>query len=300
MLQACHACRLLDACTAAALQHQPALCAQVHIFSRHCENKTDMFPDVVSAILRASRHPAAPQEATASATHPDASAAAADPAISTSTDADAFQPARSFIVDSELVAVDRAANNRLRAFQELSTRARGGTAGGAGDAVRESDVTVHVCVFLFDLLHIDGEDLLALPFRERRARLAAAFPALKAGHVALAQGVELRVVPDEAAAGASSALVGTAQPARAEGLEVDGAQAAAEQGGVELATAAPVALGLAEDALAPAAQAQCQTLPVRKHGHSSLLSTQDPNEPDWHVSHQIRLSIALRRELRHE
>ena len=271
LLLACHVYRLLDAYTSAALQRQAFLCLQVHIFSRHCENKTDMFPDVVSAILRASRHTASPPEATASTAHPDASAAAADPATPSTTDSEAVRPARSFIVDSELVAVDRAANNRLRAFQELSTRARGGTAGGAGDAVRESDVTVHVCVFLFDLLHIDGEDLLARPFRERRARLAAAFPALKAGHVVLAQGIELRVVPDEVATGTGSTPVGTAQPDSAEVLEGEGAQAAAEQHGVEVDTAVPVTLGAAEDAPAPAAQAQCQTLPVRAHTQLPVL-----------------------------
>lgn len=31
----------------------------------------------------------------------------------------------SFVLDTELVAVDRADGNRLKAFQELSTRARG-------------------------------------------------------------------------------------------------------------------------------------------------------------------------------
>ena len=31
----------------------------------------------------------------------------------------------SLVLDAELVAVDRADNNRLKAFQELSTRARG-------------------------------------------------------------------------------------------------------------------------------------------------------------------------------
>ena len=33
--------------------------------------------------------------------------------------------AKALVMDAELVAVDRANDNRLRAFQELSTRARG-------------------------------------------------------------------------------------------------------------------------------------------------------------------------------
>ena len=35
--------------------------------------------------------------------------------------------AKELVMDTELVAVDRADNNRLKAFQELSTRARGMT-----------------------------------------------------------------------------------------------------------------------------------------------------------------------------
>ena len=35
--------------------------------------------------------------------------------------------ARELVMDTELVAVDRAEGNRLKAFQELSTRARGQT-----------------------------------------------------------------------------------------------------------------------------------------------------------------------------
>ena len=62
---------------------------QVKIYSRNCEDKTAMFPDVCAHVLAACCH--------------------ADTRCS-------------FIVDSELVAVDRADCNRLRAFQDLSTR----------------------------------------------------------------------------------------------------------------------------------------------------------------------------------
>ena len=37
-------------------------------------------------------------------------------------------------------------------------------------------VTVQVCVFAFDLLYADGQPLVKLSLRERRARMAAAFP----------------------------------------------------------------------------------------------------------------------------
>lgn len=75
---------------------------QVHIFSRNCEDKTPMFPDVANQILAASSGPADIQD---------------DGQRRTSTSLRC-----SFIVDSELVAVDRAQGGKLRAFQDLSTR----------------------------------------------------------------------------------------------------------------------------------------------------------------------------------
>ena len=41
------------------------------------------------------------------------------------------------VLDAELVAVDRADNNRLKAFQELSTRARG--------EIAAHQVILHAC-----------------------------------------------------------------------------------------------------------------------------------------------------------
>ena len=38
----------------------------------------------------------------------------------------------------------------------------------------QSQVTVHVCVFAFDLLFVDGEMLVHLPLRQRRMRMAQA------------------------------------------------------------------------------------------------------------------------------
>lgn len=71
------------------VRNQVSVYVQVTIYSRNCENKTAMFPDVCTCILQACRY---------------------------------SEVKRSFIVDSELVAVDRANGNRLRAFQDLSTR----------------------------------------------------------------------------------------------------------------------------------------------------------------------------------
>ena len=68
----------------------------------------------------------------------------------------------SFVLEGEVVAVD-AATGALRDFQALTARARKGVA--------LADLDVAVCLFAFDLMYLDGEPLLARPFRERRALL---------------------------------------------------------------------------------------------------------------------------------
>jgi len=121
---------------------------KVFIFSRNGENMTGAFPDVVDFILEA-----------------------------------ATGGAETLIIDAEIVAVDRQDGNRLRAFQELSTRARGD--------VNSADVKVHVAVFVFDLLLLDGESMLKRPLRERRERLADALPILSSERVELARSMEI-------------------------------------------------------------------------------------------------------------
>ena len=61
-------------------------------------------------------------------------------------------------------------------------------------------VTMHVCVFVFDLLYVDGDSLVHLPLRQRRARLAAALPNLQPGHVQLATSMEFQPATVSAAA----------------------------------------------------------------------------------------------------
>ncbi|KAK9793179.1 hypothetical protein WJX73_007861 [Symbiochloris irregularis] len=120
----------------------------VKVFSRNCEDRSPSFPDVADAVRAAAKG-----------------------------------GAKTLVMDAELVAVDRANDNRLRAFQELSTRARG--------QVTTHEVTVAVCVFAFDLLYMDGEALVKLPLRERREMLLAALPHLTPGHVQIAHSFEL-------------------------------------------------------------------------------------------------------------
>jgi DNA ligase-1 len=72
----------------------------------------------------------------------------------------------SFILEGEVVAIDRE-NGELKTFQALSNRARKDVTIGA--------VTIHVCMFAFDLMYLNGEELLNRPFRERRSLLKSLF-----------------------------------------------------------------------------------------------------------------------------
>ena len=72
----------------------------------------------------------------------------------------------SFILEGEVVAVDRE-SGELKPFQILANRAR-------KDVVIQS-VKVDVCLFAFDLMYLNGEELLNRPFRERRSLLRSLF-----------------------------------------------------------------------------------------------------------------------------
>ena len=72
----------------------------------------------------------------------------------------------SFILEGEVVAVDRA-SGELKAFQTLTNRAR--------KDVAISSIKVDVCLFAFDLMYLNGEELLDRPFRERRELLRSLF-----------------------------------------------------------------------------------------------------------------------------
>ncbi|KAK6455758.1 ATP-dependent DNA ligase [Scheffersomyces xylosifermentans] len=65
----------------------------------------------------------------------------------------------SMILDCEAVAWDRV-NNKILPFQVLSTRKRKG--------VDEKDITVHICLFAFDILFFNDEPLITKSLNERR------------------------------------------------------------------------------------------------------------------------------------
>ncbi|KAF8737403.1 hypothetical protein AX14_012902 [Amanita brunnescens Koide BX004] len=111
--------------------------ARVKIFSRHLEDMTMKYPDVILLVESIfTEHP----------------------------------HIRSFIIDSEIVAIDPL-TTELKSFQELSNRAR--------KDVDLNDIRVSVCVFAFDLMYFNGEILLEKVFRERRKVLRVQFPPFK-------------------------------------------------------------------------------------------------------------------------
>ncbi|KAF8423809.1 hypothetical protein EV426DRAFT_109618 [Tirmania nivea] len=104
---------------------------QVSIFSRHLEDMTEKYPDLVALVPRIRGG-----------------------------------GVQSFILEGEVVAVD-AITGKLKTFQTLAGRAR--------KDVGIGEVQVVVCVFAFDLMYLNGEQLLERPFRERRGLLRSMF-----------------------------------------------------------------------------------------------------------------------------
>jgi DNA ligase-1 len=72
----------------------------------------------------------------------------------------------SFILEGEVVAIDKETGD-LKPFQTLSNRAR--------KEVVIHSVKIDVCLFAFDLMYLNGEELLDRPFRDRRSLLRSLF-----------------------------------------------------------------------------------------------------------------------------
>ncbi|KAK6505390.1 hypothetical protein TWF481_007295 [Arthrobotrys musiformis] len=104
---------------------------KVSIFSRHLENMTDKYPDLV-ALIPSIRGP----------------------------------NVKTFIMEGEVVAINSDTGD-LKTFQTLASRGR--------KDVTIGTVQVTVCMFAFDLMQLNGEELLGKSFRERRKLLREEF-----------------------------------------------------------------------------------------------------------------------------
>ncbi|KAK3426330.1 hypothetical protein EUGRSUZ_F02800 [Eucalyptus grandis] len=114
----------------------------IRIFSRNGDETTSRFPDLI-AIVNESCKPSAV----------------------------------TFILDAEVVAVDRKRGSKLMSFQELSSRERG----GRDSLVSLDSIKVDICIFVFDVMFANGEQVLGFPLRERRKVLRELFNDEKKG-----------------------------------------------------------------------------------------------------------------------
>lgn len=129
----------------------------IRIFSRNLEDSTSRFPDVIEIILSS---------------------------VKSTTN--------NFVLDAEVVAIDRPNGNRIMAFQHLASRERGRN----GSSIQSQNIKVDVCIFIFDLMFANGKQLVTLPLRERRKCLGELFCNAKPGYLGFAN--EITVEADEA------------------------------------------------------------------------------------------------------
>lgn len=136
----------------------------VQIFSRQMKDSTSRFPDLVNMIKELCSSEVA-----------------------------------SFILDAEVVGIDRNKGNRLMSFQELSSRERG----SKNSSIAIQNIKVDICVFVFDIMFCNGQRLLDKPLRQRRSYIHDLFQE-KPGYLELAQ--QLIVEQDESSIDNSSTL----------------------------------------------------------------------------------------------
>ncbi|XP_047317657.1 DNA ligase 6 [Impatiens glandulifera] len=120
----------------------------VRVFSRNGDETTLKFPDLVNIIKES-----------------------------------CMDTASTFIVDAEIVAVDRKNGCKLLSFQELSSRERG----GRNSSISIDNIKIDICIFLFDVMIAKGEQLLDFPLRLRRKYLRDLFGEEKLGYLEYAK-----------------------------------------------------------------------------------------------------------------
>lgn len=73
---------------------------------------------------------------------------------------------QSFVMEGEIVAIDPE-TGQIKPFQILAGRERKNVDAGS--------ISIDVCLFAFDLMYLDGRELLSRPFRERRELMHSMF-----------------------------------------------------------------------------------------------------------------------------
>ncbi|KAI3451800.1 hypothetical protein Pfo_008465 [Paulownia fortunei] len=129
----------------------------IHVFSRNGDETTLRFPDLIDIVKDSCVHAAV-----------------------------------TFILDAEVVAIDRKNSLKLMSFQELSSRERG----SKDSLVAVDKIKVDICIFVFDIMFANGEQLLLLPLRQRRKYWKDLFGEEKPGYFEYAR--EMTVEPQDA------------------------------------------------------------------------------------------------------
>ena len=111
---------------------------KTQIFSRNLEDMTETYPDVVEFINNFIKESAEKNN----------------------------KQLNSFILDCEMVAYDKK-NDKILPFQQLTTRSR--------KNVDLATITIHVCMFCFDILLLNDEILINKTLRQRREYLYSTF-----------------------------------------------------------------------------------------------------------------------------
>ncbi|KAL4582488.1 hypothetical protein LXL04_007038 [Taraxacum kok-saghyz] len=126
----------------------------IHVFSRNGDETTSRFPDLINIINELCK-----------------------------------KDTMTFIIDAEVVAVDRKNGCKLLSFQELSSRDRG----GKNSSVLVDNIKVDICVFAFDVMFANGQQLLGSPLRERRKYMKDLFGDEKIGYFEYSQQITVEM-----------------------------------------------------------------------------------------------------------